>query len=66
MFEAHLNNVLMLATAWNAIVLIGEADLFLEQRTVQDLTRNCLVSRRFQSTPLTDLNDGRNSFFAWS
>ncbi|RDW91850.1 hypothetical protein BP5796_01244 [Coleophoma crateriformis] len=27
-----------------AIVLIDEADVFLEQRTIHDLTRNCLVS----------------------
>ena len=42
--EANLRNALKLATAWNAIVLIDEADVFLEQRTVQDLNRNCLVS----------------------
>ena len=34
----------MLAVAWNAILLIDEADVFLEQRSVQDLQRNCLVS----------------------
>ena len=44
--ESNLNTALMLATAWKAIVLIDEADVFLEQRTAQDLTRNCLVSRK--------------------
>ncbi|KAL3425244.1 AAA family ATPase [Phlyctema vagabunda] len=42
--EANLNSALTLATSWNAIVLIDEADVFLEQRTIHDLTRNCLVS----------------------
>ncbi|KFY77788.1 hypothetical protein V499_02893 [Pseudogymnoascus sp. VKM F-103] len=42
--ETHLNSALKLATHWGAIVLIDEADVFLEQRTIHDLTRNCLVS----------------------
>lgn len=42
--EEHLNSALSLATQWGAIVLIDEADVFLEQRTIHDLTRNCLVS----------------------
>ncbi|KFY16465.1 hypothetical protein V492_01308 [Pseudogymnoascus sp. VKM F-4246] len=42
--EIHLNSALKLATHWGAIVLIDEADVFLEQRTIHDLTRNCLVS----------------------
>lgn len=44
--ERHLNSALKLATHWGAIVLIDEADVFLEQRTIHDLTRNCLVSRK--------------------
>ena len=42
--ETNLSNALMLATTWQAVLLIDEADVFLEQRSVQDLTRNCLVS----------------------
>ncbi|OBT83688.1 hypothetical protein VE02_07575 [Pseudogymnoascus sp. 03VT05] len=42
--ERHLNSALKLATHWGAIVLIDEADVFLEQRTIHDPTRNCLVS----------------------
>jgi len=42
--EDNLNKALMLAVAWNAILLIDEADVFLEQRSTQDLQRNCLVS----------------------
>lgn len=44
--ERQLNSALKLATHWGAIVLIDEADVFLEQRTIHDLTRNCLVSRK--------------------
>ena len=42
--EETLNKALLLAVAWNAILLSDEADVFLEQRSVQDLQRNCLVS----------------------
>lgn len=35
---------LQLAAHWNAIVLIDEADVFLEQRSSHDLTRNGLVA----------------------
>lgn len=42
--EENLDRALMLAVAWNAILLIDEADVFLEQRSIQDLQRNCLVS----------------------
>jgi len=42
--EDNLSKVLMLAVAWNAILLIDEADVFLEQRSLHDLQRNTLVS----------------------
>lgn len=42
--EENLGKALMLAVAWNAILLVDEADVFLEQRSTQDLQRNCLVS----------------------
>lgn len=32
------------ATSWGAIILIDEADVFLEKRQVKDLQRNSLVS----------------------
>jgi ATPase family associated with various cellular activities (AAA) len=44
--ESNLTTALKLATRWGAIVLIDEADVFLEQRTIHDLNRNCLVSRK--------------------
>ncbi|KAL8827533.1 MAG: hypothetical protein Q9170_006975, partial [Blastenia crenularia] len=42
--ESSLSNVLEMCTKWNAVLLIDEADVFLEQRSVNDLQRNKLVS----------------------
>jgi hypothetical protein len=42
--EENLSDALRLATTWNAIVLIDEADIFLEARGPNDLARNGLVS----------------------
>ncbi|KAK0105050.1 hypothetical protein ONS96_004453 [Cadophora gregata f. sp. sojae] len=42
--EEKLSSALDLATKWNAIVLIDEADIFLEERSAYDLKRNGLVS----------------------
>jgi len=42
--ERVLLEALQLAAHWNAIVLIDEADVFLEQRSNHDLTRNGLVA----------------------
>jgi hypothetical protein len=42
--EDKLNQLLELATTWNAIVLLDEADVFLEERCLNDLKRNALVS----------------------
>ncbi|KAF8244243.1 P-loop containing nucleoside triphosphate hydrolase protein [Wilcoxina mikolae CBS 423.85] len=42
--EQGLGDALQLATTWNAIILIDEADVFLERRSVHDLERNGLVS----------------------
>ncbi|KAH9903157.1 P-loop containing nucleoside triphosphate hydrolase protein [Cubamyces lactineus] len=44
LLDAALNRVLDLATSWNAIVLIDEADVFLEQRSLHDLERNAMVA----------------------
>ena len=42
--ENSLSNVLEMATKWNAVLLLDEADVFLEQRSAHDLERNKLVS----------------------
>ncbi|THU81534.1 P-loop containing nucleoside triphosphate hydrolase protein [Dendrothele bispora CBS 962.96] len=42
--EKKMKQILNLATAWDAVVLIDEADVFLEQRSLNELDRNTLVS----------------------
>jgi SpoVK/Ycf46/Vps4 family AAA+-type ATPase len=42
--EKYLESVLHLGKIWNCVVLLDEADIFLEERTLADLQRNALVS----------------------
>jgi len=42
--EKNLRMVLEVATMWNAVLLIDEADIFLERRTPRDIERNALVA----------------------
>ncbi|KGO38601.1 ATPase, AAA-type, core [Penicillium expansum] len=42
--EEYLESVLHLGKVWRCVVLLDEADVFLEERTSQDLQRNALVS----------------------
>lgn len=42
--ESSLGTVLEMNTKWNAVLLLDEADVFLEARSAQDLERNQLVS----------------------
>ncbi|KAF2105451.1 P-loop containing nucleoside triphosphate hydrolase protein [Lophiotrema nucula] len=42
--ELELTRTLALASKWNALVLVDEADVFMEQRNSRDLNRNELVS----------------------
>jgi hypothetical protein len=42
--ERALSRIFAIAPAWEAIVLIDEADVFLEKRTVADLLRNATVA----------------------
>jgi hypothetical protein len=44
--DNRLSRVLKLATRWNAVLLIDEADVFLEKRSSHDLARNSLVSSK--------------------
>ena len=44
MLEAELNKLLDLSHSWGAVLLLDEADVFLEKRTIQDIHRNALVS----------------------
>ncbi|TFK23738.1 P-loop containing nucleoside triphosphate hydrolase protein [Coprinopsis marcescibilis] len=42
--DTALERVFDVATAWKAIVLIDEADVFLEQRSLHELDRNAMVA----------------------
>ncbi|KAI9803210.1 MAG: hypothetical protein M1825_002001 [Sarcosagium campestre] len=42
--EEALSDMMEMATRWNAVLLLDEADVFLEQRTLHDLERNKMVS----------------------
>ncbi|MCJ1312116.1 hypothetical protein MMC25_005790 [Agyrium rufum] len=42
--EMELTKILEIAHSWGAVLLLDEADVFLEKRTVQDIHRNALVS----------------------
>jgi len=53
--ERTLLDALELAAGWNAIVLIDDADIFLEQRSNHDLQRNGLVSGKIPYSLLQDL-----------
>eukprot|EP00164_Ancoracysta_twista_P000905 GFYU01001190.1.p1 GENE.GFYU01001190.1~~GFYU01001190.1.p1 ORF type:complete len:723 (+),score=273.76 GFYU01001190.1:26-2170(+) len=41
--EEKLRTILEVASYWNAVILIDEADIFLEKRTENDINRNALV-----------------------
>ncbi|KAK8108452.1 hypothetical protein PG984_014253 [Apiospora sp. TS-2023a] len=42
--EKYLQSVLYLGKIWDCVLLLDEADVFLEERTMADLARNSLVS----------------------
>ena len=42
--ERNLTNEFKKAKSWDAVLLIDEADVFMEQRSTRDLTRNSLVA----------------------
>lgn len=42
--EKYLDSVLYIGAVWGCVVLLDEADIFLEERTQSDLKRNALVS----------------------
>lgn len=42
--QKTLEDAFELAKAWNALILLDEADIFLEKRSIHDLERNRLVS----------------------
>ena len=42
--EEYLKSVLYIGSTWGCVVLLDEADVFLEERTKMDMQRNALVS----------------------
>ena len=42
--ESELQKILDICHAWGAILLLDEADVFLEKRNMHDIHRNALVS----------------------
>lgn len=42
--ESNLSNILEMCQKWNSVLLLDEADVFLEERSSHDLERNKLVS----------------------
>jgi 2-methylaconitate cis-trans-isomerase PrpF len=51
--EESLEQVLELASKWNAILLLDECDMFLKARSTADMRRNCLVSGEFATAPFS-------------
>lgn len=41
--EDKLRNILEVACHWDAVILLDEADIFLEKRTDNDIQRNAMV-----------------------
>ena len=44
LLEAELTKVMSLAAEWGAVVLVDEADVFLEKRSLSDIERSAMVS----------------------
>lgn len=57
--ESRLHEIFDYAVKWNAVLLLDEADVFLAERNLENLSRNALVSgefsRVFQSCTSRDL-----------
>ncbi len=45
--ESALSNIMEMSSKWNSVLLLDEADVFLEQRSAHDLERNKLVSSEY-------------------
>lgn len=42
--EKNLSRILEIANSWNSVILLDEADIFMEKRTANDVNRNAMVS----------------------
>ena len=50
--QSQLQDVFKIAVTWKAIILLDEADIFLERRSLRDLERNRLVSGKLCSADI--------------
>lgn len=57
--EEQLSKWFRLAEKWGAVMLIDEADVYLERRQITDLKRNSLVSGKY-ADPLMTLSENSN------
>lgn len=55
--ESNLTAIFELVTKWNAVLLLDEADIFLEQRNTHDLERNKLVSSTSSCSPILHVSE---------
>jgi len=51
--EQTLGDILEMTTQWKAILLLDETEVFLEQRTIDGLERNKLVSSKLSRRETT-------------
>ena len=59
--EQNLSNILEMCTKWDGcILLIDEADVFLEQRSANNIERNQLVSSKSRSQPVFPFSQPTN------
>ena len=61
--DRRLNKYFNLATLWGAVVLMDEADIYLERRSADDLSRNSIVSSKQSTRSLVMLMLNSNLVF---
>ena len=54
--EANLINHFKQAKSWEAVILIDEADVFMERRGPTDLQRNSLVAGEYETAVLISID----------
>lgn len=47
--ESNLQNAFQMAQAWDCVLLLDEADVFLAERSQDNIERNALVSGTFKA-----------------
>lgn len=62
--ELNLTRQFITARSWGAVLLIDEADVFMERRSTSDLTRNSLVAGQYPMIrlPLVMISKGGQTF----